>query len=174
LRLRVRDLPEDGRSFAGTVAAAPIEDVGDGVALRGPISFALRVRLEGEGGRVVVSGWYHSTATIPCSRCLRPVRRTIDGDMETVFLPALEGEETAEAELDESDLDVDHYADGVLDLRAVLTEQVLLEIPMRVLCKEDCKGLCAQCGTDLNLETCSCQPPTDPRLSSLADIRKRL
>lgn len=59
---------------------------------------------------------------------------------------------------------------GELDLDELLREDIILELPYLFLCKEDCKGLCAQCGTNLNNGSCACKQPVDPRLSALLDF----
>jgi uncharacterized protein len=60
-------------------------------------------------------------------------------------------------------------------LEDVLREQVLLAVPLKAICREDCKGLCPQCGKNLNLETCSCDNAiTDPRWGALKDLRSKL
>jgi uncharacterized protein len=56
----------------------------------------------------------------------------------------------------------------------VLREQVLLAVPLKVICRQDCKGLCPQCGKNLNTESCSCAEPTDERWSALKELREKL
>lgn len=166
--LRVDELRDRERYLAGTLAALPAPD--DGPAVTGPIAFALRARAE--GARILLHGWLHATPKILCDRCLAPLRETVDKEISLRYEPATAAE-PAEAELDAADLDVDYYAGEAIDLRAVLTEQVVLEIPMKVLCSDDCKGLCPQCGVDRNRQHCDHEPPVDARLSPLAGLRDR-
>jgi uncharacterized protein len=75
-----------------------------------------------------------------------------------------------EVELDSGDLDEDYFQDDELDLNALLREQILLTLPLKPLCREECRGLCRQCGANLNREPCSC---TAPKLhSSFAGLEK--
>ena len=107
----------------------------------------------------------------PCARCLADVAGTYRFSLEkTVATPKmLEG-------LDEDK--IDEYAiveDGFLDLDEPARSLLLSEFPSRVLCREDCRGLCPTCGKDLNEGPCSCETTeTDPRLSPLAAVLERL
>lgn len=166
MQIRVADLPEEGVRLAGTVASRDEDnDVG-------PIAFALHVIADGGGARV--SGWLHAVVHTRCSRCAKDARLPVHQTLELEFRRAAEAPRDDDLELDEADLAVEYYAEDGIDLRAVLAAQVTLGIPMKVLCNEDCRGLCAQCGTDLNREPCDCEPPPDPRLAALADLRDRL
>ena len=107
----------------------------------------------------------------PCARCLADVAGTYRFTLEkTVATPEM---------LDGLDEDkVDDFAvveDGFLDLDEPAYALLLSEFPSRVLCREDCRGLCPICGTDLNEGSCSCKTSeTDPRLSPLAAVLERL
>jgi uncharacterized protein len=74
-------------------------------------------------------------------------------------------------ELAEDDLDLYGYENEEVDLTPLFRDQVILAVPFAPLCKEDCKGLCAQCGADRNHETCDCKPPVDPRWAALQNLK---
>lgn len=167
--LRPDDLEDGERYLAGTVAAMPMP--ADDATIVGPIAFALRARAEGSW--IHMEGWVHASPRVPCDRCLALVRRTVDKQIKLRFQAAVVAE-LGSAELDAAELDVDYYPGEGIDLRTVLTEQVLLDIPMKVLCSEGCRGLCPQCGADRNRQPCDHQLPVDARLSPLADLRDRL
>lgn len=103
-----------------------------------------------------------------CARCLKPLDRA--------FTLAIEKTVAARGTVEDEDADevVADYiivADGRLDLRAAVCEQIYLEFPFRHLCSEDCKGLCPKCGKDLNEGECSCpKKEIDPRLEILATL----
>ena len=80
----------------------------------------------------------------------------------------------SETELHENDLEFSYYENDELDTDQLIREQLELALPARVLCREDCRGLCAQCGTNLNLETCQCTAPVDPRWQALAELKDKL
>ena len=74
-----------------------------------------------------------------------------------------------------TDLDVGFYHGQQLDVAALISEQVVLEVPMKPVCKEQCGGLCDQCGMDLNEGSCDCQRRSvDPRLVALEELKKRI
>ena len=74
-----------------------------------------------------------------------------------------------------AEAEVSYYQGEGLLLEDALREQVLLAVPLKAICREDCKGLCPHCGKNLNLETCSCSEPVeDPRWSALKDLRGKL
>src|ERR1044072_582574 len=89
------------------------------------------------------------------------------------YLPSSEASEGAETEDEEDDLETSYYRDDQIDLNELLREQFYLELPMKPLCTEDCKGLCPQCGTNLNTGTCDCSAGwNDPRLAPLRQLKK--
>lgn len=116
-----------------------------------------------------ISGFIRLIGTItgehsaPCGRCLAPVTRafSIEIDLSVVTSPT------------ESDEDVILAEGQKIDLGTFVTETVLLNLPLRLLCREDCKGLCPKCGKDLNTGACECDhKEIDPRLAGLADFFK--
>jgi uncharacterized protein len=88
------------------------------------------------------------------------------------MVPAdIELEDGDEPPVTEDDLDVYPYDEDQVDLEPLLREQVILAVPFAPLCREDCKGLCSQCGSDLNEGACDCPPLIDPRLAALKDLK---
>ena len=112
-----------------------------------------------------------------CGRCVGEVRLPIEETLRVTFMPPGEmpteedtgGEEGAEVH--EEDLDVFAFDGEKIDLEPLFREQFVLAIPFAPLCREDCKGLCPQCGTDLNSGTCTCEKPIDPRLAALKGLK---
>jgi len=142
--------------------------------LAAPVRSTLVIRLQGDC--VKVRGHLEAACSLVCSRCTRLVPLTLEKDFSVDYWPELrtkkEGEELS---LTYADLDVGFYRNEQLDLGAVVSEQIVLDVPMKVVCREDCRGLCSQCGADLNEGDCGCQlTPVDPRLAALADLKKRL
>ena len=78
-----------------------------------------------------------------------------------------------EREVEEDDLSTAFYENDEIDLGQLMSEQLYLSLPMKPLCADDCKGLCSQCGTNLNRSTCTCNPHwEDPRLAALKALKK--
>ena len=109
---------------------------------------------------------------LTCSRCVEPYRFPIDAQFDQRYLPSSQASTEAEREVEEDDLETSYYADDEIDLSQLMREQFYLALPMKPLCQEECKGLCAQCGTNLNTGSCECAPVwEDPRLAALKTIR---
>jgi len=112
---------------------------------------------------------------IPCARCLEPVRQDLNGDFDLLFRPLGIDAGPADRALGAPETEIGYYQEGGLALEDVLREQVLLTLPVRTLCRTDCKGLCPRCGRNLNNEACTCEgATTDQRWSALSDLRSRL
>jgi uncharacterized protein len=110
-----------------------------------------------------------------CARCLDPVEHQLSGQFDLLFRPTGADGGASEHSITTSETEIGYYQkDGVL-LEDVLREQVLLSLPAKTLCREDCKGLCPHCGRHLNSEACACnETVTDPRWSALSSLRTRI
>ena len=106
------------------------------------------------------------TVAIPCDKCLK--------DVPTTFTIHLEEELDMKASKEDriKDLDEINYVTGCsLDVEQLVHNEILIRWPLRVLCQEDCKGICSHCGKDLNDGPCSCeQESLDPRMAAIRDI----
>ena len=122
-----------------------------------------------------VVGDFSTRLQLNCARCLEPVARDISGDFDLLYRPRGADSGVDERTVPKDEAEVSYYTgEGVL-LEDVLREQVLLALPIRVTCRADCKGLCPQCGKNLNEEQCSCSRAVeDPRWAALKDVRSRL
>jgi uncharacterized protein len=110
-----------------------------------------------------------------CARCLEPVRQDVVRDFELLYRPLGADAGRDELSVTDAEAEIGYYqGDGIL-LEDVLREQVLLALPLKVTCSEDCRGLCLHCGKNLNQENCSCAVPMeDPRWAALREIRSKL
>ncbi len=171
MRVDIATLKDGPCRFSGTMAVPSETHPGSEANRSAPIAFAATVELDGDSVRV--TGWLHSTVHVACSRCLETTPVTVDRDLQLVFHAADKAPGSGDTELDAQRLDVDYHSDGSLDLRSVMAEQVLLGLPMKPLCSDDCQGLCPQCGANRGRQACDCQPAVDARLSPLAALRDR-
>ncbi len=115
-------------------------------------------------GKALVRARMKLAVKIPCDRCLREVKCPLELDVEEeVFSPERQ-ESTQEDALS--------FMEGYqLDVDNLLNNEILLNWPMKVLCKEDCKGICKVCGKDLNEGPCGCDTfVPDPRMAAIKDI----
>ena len=106
-----------------------------------------------------------------CARCLTGVTTPVDATFDLIFRPGGVDAEAGEHAISEDETEIGYYEKSGLPLEDVVREQVLLTLPGRVLCREECKGLCPHCGTDRNVSECACgETATDPRWRALAGI----
>lgn len=119
--------------------------------------------------KLEVEGKAKLALIIPCDRCLDPVRI----DLEFDIIRAIDLNETEEERI--ADLDEQPYVNGYnLDVDQLVCDELILNLPMKVLCSDDCKGICNRCGTNLNHETCDCDiRSADPRMAVIQDIFKQ-
>lgn len=125
------------------------------------------VRLTNLGSKkVLVEVKTNLTLTVPCDRCLEDVTVPISIDTAKEIDFSMSEEQRAE------DLDETNYVTGYdLDVDQLIYEEVLIGFPMKVLCSEDCKGICKVCGANLNKGECGCdRTELDPRMSAIRDI----
>jgi uncharacterized protein len=147
----------------------PEDDAYDIVA---PVHLAFDIHKDKDKFRLV--GTVRTELELPCSRCLEPFRLPVDQSFDLRYHPQAEASSEAETEIAEEDLETSFYRDEQIDLNELLREQFYLALPMKPLCREDCKGLCPQCGTNLNTGTCDCAPEwEDPRLAALKQFKSR-
>jgi len=124
-------------------------------------------------GQIRVSGSLHTRIELNCARCLEPVTEEINRDFDLYYRPAEEQPPAEEAQLKDEDTDIGFFQGDGLFLSDVLAEQVLLSVPMKAICRSDCRGLCPHCGANLNSEECRCESRgTDPRLAPLARLKQ--
>lgn len=127
----------------------------------------VKLRLTNLGGRkILVEAKTKLALAVPCDRCLKDVTIHQDIDMSTeIDLSKTEEQRT-------EDLDETNFVSGYdLDVDKLIYEEVLIGFPMKVLCKEDCEGICKVCGANLNQGECGCdRAELDPRMSAIRDI----
>lgn len=110
-----------------------------------------------------------------CARCVEPVAERLAGDFDLIFRPEEVDAGQGERSISEEETEIGYYPKSGLALEDVLREQILLSLPSRTLCGPDCKGLCLQCGQNLNQGTCGCgRTVSHARWNALADLGKEL
>jgi len=110
-----------------------------------------------------------------CARCLEPVAQDVTRKFDLLYRPLGTDAGNEELSVTVAEAEVGYYQGDGLLLEDAIREQVLLAVPLKVVCRQDCKGLCPTCGKNRNTEPCSCAPPLgDPRWSALKDLREKL
>jgi uncharacterized protein len=118
-------------------------------------------------------GRVKTTLELSCGRCLEPFTLPVDSEFDLRYQPHTENTGEGEREVEEDDLTTAFYTNDEIDLGQLMTEQFYLALPMKPLCRPDCKGLCPTCGVNWNRETCNCATTwEDPRLAALKALRK--
>ena len=135
---------------------------------------ALEFDIHKDKDKFRLEGHLRTELELPCSRCLEPYRFVIDADFDQRYLPASAASSDPDREVQDDDLETSYYGDDQIDLAELMREQFYLALPMKPLCHDDCRGLCPQCGTNLNTGTCDCSPVwEDPRLAALKAIKEK-
>ena len=129
------------------------------------------------GDDVYLKGRVSTELTLICSRCLDPLAHIVESKLQAHFLPPDQDPASArEVEVHASDIDTEVYEDQRIDLTQSVRDGILLAVPTICLCKEDCKGICHQCGKKLNQGSCGCLEDSfcDPRMEVLKKIKNKL
>jgi uncharacterized protein len=175
LAISVSEIPPEGKPID-----VPLDP--GAVHLEGEDEFKLEDgrltgRLEkGDDDTVHFRGRLQARLGLHCGRCLEAFVHTLDEDLDLFFMPhAAESDEADEEEQDvqlsDRDMVVAYYDEGRIDLGEIVREQMHLAVPLRRLCREDCRGLCPSCGVNRNTGSCACQP-TETGDERLAPLRK--
>lgn len=133
--------------------------------------------IERRGSEVRFAGEFETEIEMLCVRCLSSVKQSIERRFDLFFETRgdFDYEENSEIELKESETQTAFLLGTELPLAEVIREQILLALPMKPLCGDDCRGLCAMCGQDLNAGSCSCSAPSfHPAFEVLEGLRERL
>ncbi len=182
--VKIEEIKESGLELSEQVATGTLDELltedGGGFKARGALPYT--VRLTRVSGGVLLHGGFKAELTAPCKRCLTDVRLSLPGAFTLNLVPHRPAAASAEADDDGrteragsfelTDADQEPFDGRTIDLDPILREQVLLALPVSVVCREDCKGLCSVCGQNLNERECGCERKVlDPRLAALKDIK---
>ncbi len=120
-----------------------------------------------------VQGRLGTEVKLVCARCLEPVRQVVDRVFDLFYHPIADCPNEEELHVPKGEEELGFYQGEGLLLEDVAKEQVILALPMRTLCRDDCRGLCPQCGCNRNRESCGCaEKAADPRWEALKKISK--
>jgi uncharacterized protein len=138
-----------------------------------PVELSMTVEKAG-GDAFRVSGRAVTRFGLECGRCLEPFEMPFDATFDLRYVPQEQNAGEGEREIAEDDLTTAFYREGMLDIIDLLREQFQLALPMKPLCAEGCRGLCPDCGANLNRTQCECAPKwEDPRLAPLKGLLNR-
>ena len=165
--IRVSELDEQGLRIDDVAAIAP------GLTDPSWRLEAVALEVEVEGSDVFVRGRVSVVVPQTCGRCAELVPLRIETDVDAKLIPRPVAGDSVELGAD--DLDLDFYSNDQVDLTRIVETETSLALPMKSLCRSDCRGLCPVCGVNRNAVPCECASrPPDPRLAVLRDLATRL
>jgi uncharacterized protein len=169
MRIELENLEGGKGDFAHVYNPDELNPVDERVKLTAPATVNGKIRLA--GNEVFVNGHVDTRAQVECDRCLKLIELPVNADFELEYITGSEYETSAVAELTEAEMSVAVFDGEALDVDEIVKEQILLAVPTRMLCREDCKGICPQCGVDKNTGECNCETKEiDPRWAALKDL----
>jgi len=169
MRIELENLEGSKGDFAHVYQPEDLNPVDERVNLIAPAAVNGKVRLS--GNEVFVNGHIDTRAQVECDRCLKPVELPVNVDFTLEYISGSEYEASQTAALTEEEMSVSVFDGGAIDVDEIVKEQVLLAVPTRMLCREDCKGICPDCGIDRNTGECDCiTNEIDPRWAALKNL----
>ncbi len=152
-----------------TYASGDIDYHGADFRQVGPLSVDAVAELE--GSEIRIRGHLKTRLASACDRCLGPVELPVERELDLVYRPMKAIAREEEIEIPADELEVGFFSGDGIALADVVAEQVILSVPMKVICRPDCRGLCPVCGADRNREVCQCPParPDSPFSTLLED-----
>ena len=165
--ITLRDSPHE---FEVSLAPAEIDFDADEAVLKNAVG--VKGKLTKHIAQADVEGTIRAELEIECTRCLQKIDKELEFAFEAAFVTPENFTEAKEAELNASDLGVSVIEGNEIDLSELVREQILLNLPEQVFCREDCKGLCEKCGANRNLIDCNCkEKEIDPRWAALKNLK---
>lgn len=165
MKVIISEIPEEGLELELTEKISSDESI----TIASPVKASLKINKK--GAEVIITGTAKGTVELQCSRCLKTFGMDIESRIDVVYHPASEINKEEHYELKGDELDTGFYKNDILDIDDLLREQLVLNVPMKPLCSEDCKGLCPRCGVNLNVTQCNCAvSEIDSRLAVLKQL----
>jgi len=164
-------IPAEGLPLSFTEDPAALGVAVLGARFLQPLS--VEVRLSKAGNAVTVTGKIAVPVAFECARCLREFPAPLDIPVASKFLPSSPSLAPGHHPMPENEAEDYYYQDDIVALDDLVRQEVLLALPFSPQCRPECRGLCGQCGQDLNVGTCTCAPPPDPRLAVLREYLKK-
>lgn len=170
VRIELDRLEEQASGFSHRYAPGELQFDDERVRLTQPPEISGRIVRK--GATVALKGHLSTRAEVDCDRCLKAIAFPVSVDFSLQYVTAEDYESSHAVELEEADMMLSIFDGRTVDIDEIVREQVLLTVPARALCRDDCAGLCPLCGIDRNMKECGCQEAEmDPRWAALKDFR---
>ena len=169
MRIELEKLEGRKGEFAHVYQPEELSPIDERVNLTEPAAVSGKIRLA--GNEVFVNGHIDTRVQVECDRCLRPVDLPVNADFSLEYISDSDYESSEVAELTAEEMSVAVFDGQAIDVDEIVKEQILLAVPTRMLCREDCKGICPDCGADRNTGECNCvTKEIDPRWAALKNL----
>jgi uncharacterized protein len=170
--LELNQLRGGREHFERTFEPAAFDPPDDDYRVAAPVELSVDIEKVGADA-FRVKGHAVTRVEMECGRCLEKFEMPVNAAFELRYVPAINAATEPEREIEEDDLTTAFYTEGSLDVIEMLREQFQLALPMKPLCMDACRGLCPECGANLNTTDCGHRPAwEDPRLSVLKGLLK--
>ncbi len=169
----IKNSPGESKSYGFDEEYPKFAFMGEEIRFAEPVHLAVTVTNIEVG--FLVQGFIHAVVKRVCARCTETLTDEINSDFTGLFQQEKEstshaGEEDEESEDEDENLEVYSYHGNTIDITDIVSDTITVEISMKPLCREDCRGLCPVCGQNLNEKECSCD--TEEIDERLADLKK--
>jgi len=168
VRITVEELELHPIAVSRTYTAGTLDCHGTGFFQTAPLKADAMAELV--GSEIHIRGRVGTSLEACCDRCLVPVAIPVERDFDLFYRPISTIAKAEEVELPEDELEIGFFSGNGIELADVATEQVILSLPMKVVCQTDCRGLCPVCGANLNSGKCGCLPT--PENSPFSFLKK--
>ncbi|MEW6125446.1 MAG: DUF177 domain-containing protein [Acidobacteriota bacterium] len=171
MELNISQIDErDGLNLTHRYTEGEIGLVGNDGKLVGRTAVNLQATREGE--EVLLRGSVQANVQFECDRCLVEMTVPVTQSFDLLYLPASHRNAREEHELKADDLSIAYYQGHLINLDDLVREQIELTLPMTRICRENCQGLCTECGANLNEGKCNCgNQQIDPRWAALKGLK---
>ena len=156
---KIRDLELKPNRFEVAFAPGDVDLLDPELQQIGPLTAQGVAEFLESVDEIHVKGTFHARVDKPCDRCLEPATIEIDRQFDLYYRPMKELEGGVEVGLKITDSDIGFYEGEDVSLIDILREQILLALPVQLVCRAECRGLCPICGINLNEQDCSCVAP---------------
>jgi uncharacterized protein len=169
MRIEIEKLEGGRGGFAHVYQPDELDPVDERVQLIQPVQ--VKGNVKRTANEVFVDGHVETRAQLECDRCLRPVEVPVNADFALEYITGADYESSSATALSEEEMSVSVFDGESVDVDEIVKEQILLAVPARTLCREDCKGICPECGMDRNAGDCNCAAnEVDPRWAALKNF----
>ena len=175
MKFRIEDIPREGREEEYEQDPSWLDErfsEEQGIPFRFLPPIRVHLNLSRSGRVVLVKSRVRAEADFCCDRCLEPFPMVLTSEYKASLKPKPALPLDEELEIDKGSLETEFYEGEEIDLTPLIQDQILLTLPAKAVCREDCRGLCQRCGQNMNRGTCPCADQNiDPRLEPLKKIR---